>query len=59
MLFPSISTAVIDYTCITPVSEYSKSIFENDFPVPVDSTCKLFCSLIFLCGRSSNGYLWI
>ena len=26
MLFPSISMAVIDYTCITSVSEYSKSI---------------------------------
>ena len=26
MLFPSISMAVIDYTCITPVSEYSKCI---------------------------------
>ena len=26
MLFPSISSAVIDFTCITSVSEYSKSI---------------------------------
>ena len=26
MLFPSITLAVIDYTCITSVSEYSKSI---------------------------------
>ena len=26
MLFPSISMAVIDYTCITSISEYSKSI---------------------------------
>ena len=26
MLFPSISMAVIEYTCITSVSEYSKSI---------------------------------
>ena len=26
MLFPSISKAVIDYTCITSISEYSKSI---------------------------------
>ena len=26
MLFQSISMAVIDYTCITSVSEYSKSI---------------------------------
>ena len=26
MVFPSISMAVIDYTCITSVSEYSKSI---------------------------------
>ena len=26
MLFPSISMAVIDYTCITSVSVYSKSV---------------------------------
>ena len=26
MLFQSISMAVIDYTCITSISEYSKSI---------------------------------
>ena len=25
-LFPSISMVVIDYTCITPVTEYSKSV---------------------------------
>ena len=26
MLFPSIGMAVVDYTCITSTSEYSKSI---------------------------------
>ena len=43
MLFPNISKAVIDYTCITSVSEYSKSI-RLKFKFPYDGVLHYFYS---------------